>query len=108
MPRLLPLVALLLLGPGLPAQEQEPTTAQGWYRRGAELLGQGKFAEAIASLTKCLDLNADHADALDARGSANFMAGKFAASVTDFDRYLRLHPDKANGHWRRGISLYYA
>ena len=36
------------------------------------------------------------------------MRGKFVESVADFDRYLMLHPDRANGHWRRGISLWYA
>ena len=36
------------------------------------------------------------------------MRGKFAESVSDFDRYLKLAPGKANGHWQRGITLYYA
>jgi lipoprotein NlpI len=36
------------------------------------------------------------------------MRGRFAESVADFDRFIALQPDKANGHWRRGISLYYA
>jgi lipoprotein NlpI len=90
------------------ARGAEPATAADWLRKGNEEYGKRKYEDAIASLTRCLKLDADNAEALDLRGSAYFMRGKFAESVADFDKYIRLKPDRANGHWRRGISLFYA
>ena len=29
-------------------------------------------------------------------------------SLADFDKFLALRPAEKNGHWKRGISLYYA
>jgi lipoprotein NlpI len=97
------LVAALAAG-----EKAEPTTAQDWFKRGAEQLRRRQLDDAVTSFTKCLALDAEHQGALDRRGSAQFMRGKFAESVADFDRYLKLRPGAANGHWRRGISLYYA
>lgn len=88
--------------------EDEPKTAGDWLRRGREEYDKRQYAEAVASLTKCLKLDANNDEALDLRGSAWFKRGKFAESVADFDRVIALKPEKANGHWRRGISLYYA
>jgi lipoprotein NlpI len=86
----------------------EPKTATEWLSKGSEEYGQRKYDAAVTSLTKCLKLDADNAEALDLRGSAQFMRGKFAESVADFDRVIALKPELAHGHWRRGISLYYA
>jgi lipoprotein NlpI len=86
----------------------EPKTAADWLRKGKEEYSERKYAEAVASLTKCLKLDADNDEALDLRGSSQFMRGKFVESVADFNREIALKPEKANGHWRRGISLFYA
>jgi lipoprotein NlpI len=102
------LFVLFALGAAGAAQKAEPETAKEWLRKGAEQYGKRQYAAAVASFTKCLELEKDNAEALDARGSARFMRGRFAESVADFDRFVRLHPEKADGHWRRGISLYYA
>jgi lipoprotein NlpI len=97
---------VLLIGAFTPADE--PTTAGGWMRRGGEQLNKREYAEAVKSLTRALDLDRDNAEALDARGAAHFLLGKFKESAADFDRVVTLAPERANGHWRRGISLYYA
>lgn len=101
---LLPLLAVSAFA----EDRKSPTTAEDWYKQGAEQFNQHKFADAIKSLSRCLELSKDHPDALDARGSAYFMVGRFNESVADFDRSIQLRPERANGHWRRGISLYYA
>ena len=101
-------VLLLVVGATPAATGSEPTTAKGWSQRGVEQCANRQFEDAVNSLTKCLALEPDHVEALDARGSAHFMIGKFAESVADFDRQIKLRPERANGHWRRGISLYYA
>lgn len=102
------LLVLIVAGVSSANDKDKPSTAKEWLARGVEQLGNRKFDDAVASLTRCLALDKDNAEALDARGSAQFMRGKFAESVADFDRYLKLRPEKGNGHWRRGISLFYA
>jgi lipoprotein NlpI len=39
---------------------------------------------------------------------ARFRAGDFAGSLADYNRAIELRPEAARGHWRRGISCYYA
>ncbi|MFO0878311.1 MAG: tetratricopeptide repeat protein [Gemmataceae bacterium] len=92
----------------LSAEPGKPTTAAEWYAQGNEQMGQRKFDDAVRSFTRCLELDANHLQARDGRGSAYFMVGKFKESVADFDRTIAARPELANGHWRRGISLYYA
>lgn len=101
-------VALLLTVLAGADERQTPTTAGGWFERANRLFGERRWADTAAACTRCLERDADHADALDLRGSAEFMRGRFREAVADFDRALRLRPEKANGHWRRGIALYYA
>lgn len=62
----------------------------------------------MADYTRLIEIDPLNAEAYDARGSEQFKRGKVAESVADFDRFLKLRPREANGHWRRGISLYYA
>src|SRR5262245_55509916 len=102
------LFVLFVFGATGAAPKAEPETAKEWLRTGSEPYGKRQYAAAVASFTKCLELEKDNAEALDARGRPQFMRGRFAESVADFDRFIGLHPEKANGHWRRGISLYYA
>lgn len=44
----------------------------------------------------------------DRRGSAHFLAGEIDASIADFDKAIELDPGRLAGHWKRGISYYYA
>jgi lipoprotein NlpI len=63
---------------------------------------------ALEHLGKAIAADSKNAAAYDLRGSTNFMLGRFKESVADFDRFLKLRPGEKPGHWRRGISLYYA
>jgi len=65
-------------------------------------------ARAVDDFSEAIRLDARLAEAYDRRGSAQFKLGKVAESVADFDRFLELRPDAGPGHWRRGISCYYA
>jgi lipoprotein NlpI len=102
------MIATILFATNLAAGEPEPKTAGDWLLQGTEEYGERKYVAALASLNKCLKLESDNAEALDLRGNAHFMLGKFKESVADFDRFITIKPPSANGHWRRGISLYYA
>lgn len=82
--------------------------AQAFLLRGEahEVLEQHK--EAVADFTRALELDPKLAVAYDLRGSEHFKLGHIAESLADFDRFLALRPAAASGHWKRGITLYYA
>ena len=62
----------------------------------------------MADFTRALELDPKLTVAYDLRGSEQFKLGHMAASLADFDRFLALRPAAAPGHWKRGITLYYA
>src|SRR5262249_43699304 len=86
----------------------DPKSARARFVRGRAYEVSGKHAEAVADFDKAIDLDAKLADAYDHRGSEQFKLGKVKESLADFDKYLGLKPEAKNGHWKRGISLYYA
>jgi lipoprotein NlpI len=81
--------------------------AQGHIVRGQMYAQTRRHAEAIKDFEECLRLDPKYAEALDQIGSEYFRLGKVERSLEHFDRYLQARPDQANGHWKRGISLYY-
>jgi lipoprotein NlpI len=69
---------------------------------------QRKFDEALADLTRAVELDPGLAAAYNRRGSVQFKRAQITESIADFDKYLELRPKERPGHWMRGISLYYA
>src|SRR5208283_4729806 len=59
-------------------------------------------------LDQVLKLDPTAAEVYDRRGSIHFKLGKMKESLADFDRFLELRPKEFAGHWRRGITCYYA
>src|SRR5205814_79574 len=57
---------------------------------------------------KTIALNPKAGAAYDHRGSEQFKLGRIKESIADFDKFLELHPKEMPGHWKRGISYYYA
>lgn len=109
MRRIVMVCVLFGLPGGLPAQEKaEPKSAKDWLAQAREQFDRKDYKAALTALNECLQLEPKNSAALDVRGSTHFMLAKFAESVRDFDTYLDLQPKRANEHWRRGISLYYA
>ena len=98
--------ALTLAGKAI---EREPKNAQARFVRGLAHESLKKHTEAVADFDKAVDLDAKLAEAYDHRGSERFKLGQIKESLADFDKYLELRPDEKNknGHWKRGISLYY-
>jgi len=63
---------------------------------------------AVADFDAALRLKPERAELYNARGSARFQAGDVAGSIDDFDHYIKMRPAEERGHWKRGISYYYA
>lgn len=90
------------------ADKEGPQSAADWLAVARKHYAARRWADAQSAVDKCLSLDKDDAAALQLRGSVHFMRGQFKDSVADFDRVIALRPKEANGHWQRGISLYYA
>ena len=93
--------AIILSAATLGAAEPEPKSARDWLEKATKEYGQRKYADALASLTACLKLDSDNAEALDLRGNAHFMLGKFAESVADFDKFITDETEK----WAKVIKF---
>lgn len=101
------LIVFSVLTAALAAPDADRSEAMKEYSRADRAYKKGDYTEAIAALNRCLDRDGKFAPALDLRGSCYFLTGKFGDAVADFDRFLKLRPQEYNGHWRRGIALYY-
>jgi lipoprotein NlpI len=90
------------------AIESRPEDAGLRFYRGTlyELLRRHK--EAVADFGRAIELTPRDPDAFDHRGSERFKLGLIADSIADFDRAISLDPAREAGHWKRGISYYYA
>ncbi len=90
------------------AIELEPKNSKTYFFRGLLNDTLRKHTDAVADFTKAIAFDPTFADAYDHRGSAQFMLAHIAESLADFDKFLELKPSARPGHWRRGITCYYA
>jgi len=86
----------------------DPTSAPAFFTRGEVYAAQRKHAEAIKDFDAALALDDKFYAALNARGAERFKLGQIDESIADFSAYLKQYPKQEPGHWRRGISFYYA
>jgi lipoprotein NlpI len=86
----------------------DPKSPDAVFTRGEAYAAQRKHAEAIKDYDAALALDKTYLLALDRRGAERFKLGQIDESIADFDAYLKAFPKQEPGHWRRGISYYYA
>src|SRR5690606_744724 len=61
-----------------------------------------------SDFSAAIEREPNQATLYDQRGSAAFCLGQIEQSIRDFDRAVALDPARERGHWKRGISYYYA
>jgi len=83
-------------------------TVDSLLEKAGKEIAQEHHQEAIATLTRAMEVDPQAAAAYDLRGSEQFKLGRIAESIADFDKFLALRPSETAGHWKRGISFYYA
>jgi lipoprotein NlpI len=86
----------------------DPKNVDAFFLRGEAYSRQRKYSEAIKDYDAALALDKTYLIAVDRRGSARFCLGMIDESIADFNTYLKAYPRQEPGHWRRGISFYYA
>lgn len=90
------------------AVEADAKSPDAVFTRGEAYAAQRKHAEAIKDFDAALALDPSYHLAVDRRGAEKFKLGQIDESIADFNTYLKAFPREEAGHWRRGISFYYA
>jgi|RhiMethySRZTD1v2_1073278.scaffolds.fasta_scaffold64154_5 lipoprotein NlpI len=90
------------------AVEADPKSSDAIFMRGEAYAAQRKHAEAIKDYEAALALDKTYLIAQNQRGGERFKLGMIQESIDDFNAYLKVYPKDEPGHWRRGISFYYA
>jgi lipoprotein NlpI len=82
--------------------------AFGYRARGFVRSAEGKYTDAVADMTRSLELDPQQPDTFRWRGRDLFKLGKFDEAIADFDRLAKARPDTESGLWERGLAYYYA
>lgn len=65
----------------------------------------GHHEEAIADLSRAIELDPSLADAFRFRAYAEYRSQRYLSAVRDCGEYARLRPDESEGYYCRGIML---
>jgi lipoprotein NlpI len=90
------------------AQDLNPKRPDAYFYAARVLITQRKHEEAVAALTKLIELQPESATPYQMRGGEYFKLGEIEKSIQDFDKYISFKPEDEAEHWQRGISYYYA
>ncbi|MBX7200623.1 MAG: tetratricopeptide repeat protein [Rhodospirillaceae bacterium] len=82
-----------------------PFEPSALFRRGNDLLAQGRPADALADFNAALQAVGAHPDVLNSRGIALQMLGRHAEALADFDRALAFAATNPMIHANRGAAL---
>lgn len=77
-------------------------SARSYYDRGKASAAKGGFHEAIADLTKAIELDPNFADAYSNRGRARFATGDYPRAIADCTKAIELDPKLAGAYVLRG------
>ncbi len=97
-------VAVVLAGG---ARADEPTTAEGYLKRGDEHLKAYATDKAIADYSKAIELNSGFAKAYRQRGTAYTSSNKHEEALADLTTAIRLDPKDAQAYLDRGHAYFY-
>jgi tetratricopeptide (TPR) repeat protein len=88
--------------------EADADWAQPFYFRGASRLLKGEAEQALADLSRAIELDSDIPYfAYHDRGRALAALGRHEEALADFERAVALRPDKGSTRNRLGTSLYH-
>jgi len=81
---------------------QHPASAIAHYLKGDALARLEQWPAALAAFNKALELDPNHALALNARGVVHASQGQWDPAVVDLDDAIRANPSLADAHTSRG------
>ncbi|MGI4730897.1 MAG: tetratricopeptide repeat protein, partial [Janthinobacterium lividum] len=81
--------------------EPEPTTAEGFSRRGAVLMSRRRFAEGLAAFDRAVTMAPDEGRYVYLRAQAHLANGQLLLAAADLDKAAILTPNDADVHLAR-------
>jgi tetratricopeptide (TPR) repeat protein len=81
------------------------TSADGWFKKGNELLENRNNEEAVEAYDKALEVKPDFAEAHYNRGVALSDLGRNEEAVHAYKKAIELKPDDADAHYHTGHAL---
>ena len=88
------------------AADPTPQTADEHARQGTAFLSEGRWDDAIQTLTAATRIDPRHADAHATLGMAYYFTGNLGAAISTFQTALRLAPDRIDAAHGLGLALY--
>jgi tetratricopeptide (TPR) repeat protein len=79
--------------------------SQEWFDRGNELIGLGRYEDAIASYDRAIKINPDLHEAWSNRGVALVNLGRYEKAIASYDRAIKIKPDLHETWYNRGVAL---
>jgi serine/threonine-protein kinase len=86
------------------AQQQTKIEADRCYEQGKEHLRQRSFEQAIAFLSKAIELDPRRADFYWDRGKSYTWLKNYEQAIADHTKAIELDPQRADFYWNRGKS----
>jgi tetratricopeptide (TPR) repeat protein len=91
--------------PAVSEPGQSPAAeATDYIRRGRGRIAQNRYREAVADLSKAIDLDPSSAEAYNARGYAYLREHEYPQAIADFTSAIRLNLKYANAYLNRGVA----
>lgn len=82
-----------------------PGTADAWFTQAIAEMNDGRYAEAVASLTRAIHLAGDDGEAYQHRGLAHVRLGQYAEALSDCNQALRIDPGDIDAHRTRAAAF---
>jgi tetratricopeptide (TPR) repeat protein len=86
------------------------TTALGkesykdYVKRGTDYYNKGQYGQAIADLTKAIELDPQSIEAYYRRGLAYFKKGQYDEAIADITKVIELDPTQGSAYYLRGTA----
>lgn len=106
LPRIIISTLLLMTANSLPMaqNEQQPSTAKDYVKRGLSFERKGDLDRAIKDYSQAIKLAPDDPDGYNNRGLALLDKRKFDEAIVDFTKLISLRPQEAKCYFNRGLA----
>lgn len=81
--------------------------ADGLYVKAKDYINQGRYDEAIAELTKVIQINPNLAEAYYLRATLYRNKNDLERAIPDYSKAIELAPDNGEYHYWRAVSYYF-